>query len=183
MADLTKDRMADSYLIARASRYSAPESGGDALPIVYGDMSVPARTEAGVYALPKIDTAGAGTYCIAGHAIHGGVSLFDNDGLIAGGDYTLDTANDFQGKGVIATAAFSVAPAGRVSAVCRGKKDETGALIENPAKIIEDLALNFWGFAGQDIDRQALSRAAASADTQGMPRRGSFWTTTCRRTC
>lgn len=167
MADLTKDRLADSYLITRTSRYSTPESGGDALPIVYGDLTVPARTEAGIYILPKISTGGSGTYCIAGHTIDGSVSLFDDDGLINSGDYTLNLANDYEGKGEIATAAFSVAPNGRVTAVCKGKKDASGALLENPALIAEDLALNFWGLAEQDIDRQALSLAAASTVAQG----------------
>ena len=167
MANLTKDRLADSYLIARASRYSSPESGGDALPIVYGDLTAPARTEAGIYTLPKINTGGSGTYCIAGHAIEGSVSLFDEDGLINSGDYTLNLTNDYEGKGEIATAAFSAAPNGRVTAVCKGKKDSSGALLENPALITEDLALNFWGLAEQDIDRQALSLAAASTAVQG----------------
>ncbi|MBT3435502.1 MAG: LamG domain-containing protein [Nitrospinaceae bacterium] len=167
MADLTKDRMADNYLIARASQYSAPESGGDALPIIYGDLTVPARTEAGVYSLPKINTGGSGTYCIAGHAIDGSVSLFDDDGLINPGEYTLNLANDYEGNGEIATAVFSVAPSGSVTAVCKGKKDSSSILLENPALIAEDLALNFWGFFEQDIDRQTLSRAAASAQSQG----------------
>lgn len=167
MADLTKDQLSDNYLIARASRYSSPESGGDALPIVYGDLTVPSRIEAGVYTLPKINTGGSGTYCIAGHAVHGSVSLFDDDGLIDPGDYTLNLANDYEGEGEIATAAFNTAPNGRVTAVCKGKKDGSGDLLENPAAIAEDLALNFWGFIEQNIDHQALSRATASASAQG----------------
>ncbi len=163
MADLTRDLLADPFCIARASRYSAPEAGGDALPIIYGDLTVPARATAGVYRLPEIDTAGAGTYCVAGHEIKGSVSLFDAAGLIAVGDYTLNLANDYQGVGVIATAAFSVAPAGSVTGVCQGKKDTSGALIENPFDIVEDLMLNFWGFTEQDLNRQALNRAIEGA--------------------
>ncbi len=163
MADLTKDWLADPFRIARASRYAAPGNGGDALPIVYGDLTVPARTDAGVYVLPKIDTAGAGTYCVAGHAALGAVSLFDDDGLIAGGDYTLNLADDFQGVGVIATAAFSAAPNGEVTAVCKGKKDASGALIENPARIAEDLMVNVWGYTSRDLDQVALGRAVAAA--------------------
>ena len=163
MADMTKDWLADPFRIARASRYAAPGNGGDALPIVYGDLTVPARTDAGVYVLPKIDTAGAGTYCVAGHAALGAVSLFDDDGLIAGGDYTLNLADDFQGVGVIATAAFSAAPNGEVTAVCKGKKDASGALIENPARIAEDLMVNVWGYTSRDLDQVALGRAVAAA--------------------
>ncbi|MDA1000905.1 MAG: hypothetical protein O2807_10395 [bacterium] len=167
MADLTQSRLADVFRIARASRYSAPENGGDALPIVYGDLTVPARTKAGVYTLPQIDTGGAGTWCVAGHAIAGSVSLFDTDGLIAPGDYTLNLANDFQGKGIIATAAFSAAPNGSVAAVCKGKKNAAGALIENPFYIVEDLMKNLWGFTDQDMDLQALSRVAQGAVDAG----------------
>ncbi len=172
MADLTKDRLADSHSIARASRYASPASGSDALPIVYGDLTAPARTEAGVYTLPRIDTAGAGTYCIAAHEIAGSAVLFDDDGEIGAGDYTLNFANDFQSKGVIATAAFSVAPSGSVTAVCKGKKNASGTLIENPAEVAEDLALGHWGFTDQEIDRQALSRAVASAAAQGYAAAG-----------
>lgn len=162
MADLTKDRLADTFRAARASRYSSPESGGDALPIVYGDLTVPSRSLAGVYGLPKISTAGAGTYCVAGHAISGSVALFDDNGPISASNYTLSLSDDYEGRGVIATAAFSVAPGGSVTAVCRGMKNASGALIENPARVAEDLMVSVWGFAEQDIDGQALSRAVAA---------------------
>ncbi len=167
MADLTKDRLADPHRIARASRYSAPESGGEALPVAYGDLTADAGADRGLWRCPRIDTGGAGTYCVAGHAVLGSVRLFDRDGEIPSGDYTLNLANDFQGQGVIATAAFSVAPSGFVEAACKGRKDASGALIENPIRIVEDLMLDVWGFTAQDIDLQALSRAAGEAHALG----------------
>ncbi len=167
MADLTKDRLSDSFPMARASRYSTPEFEDESLPIVYGDVTSPPRARAGVYAPPKIDAAGAGVYCVAGHEIAGDVRLFDDDGRIAEGDYALDLASNYQGKGVIATAAFSVPPNGRVTAVCKGKKDAAGTLIENPAGIVEDLMTSVWGFSERDIDMQSLARAAARADALG----------------
>ena len=157
MADLTKQRLSDVFRVPRAGRYSSPENTGEALPLPYGDLTTIQGVERGVYLCPKIDTAGAGTWCVAGHAIHGSVKLFDADGLIDPGDYTLNPANDYQGKGVIATAAFSVAPNQFVEAICKGKKDASGNLIESPALLAEELLLNLWGFAEQDVDRRTLS--------------------------
>lgn len=172
MADLTKDRLADTYSVARASRYSSPEAGGDALPLPFGDLTTPARSSAGVYYCPKIDTGGAGTYCVAGGRIEGSATLFDDEGEIDPGDYTLNTANDFQGKGVISTAAFSVAPVGIVSAICKGMADDGGALIENPVRVIEKLMTSFWGFSDQDIDQGALGLAAERAEALGYEAAG-----------
>ncbi|MEE9276479.1 MAG: hypothetical protein V3V62_14335 [bacterium] len=172
MANTAQDRLADTFRVLRASRYSAPEREGDALPIALGDLTLPARTDAGVYKLPKIDTAGAGTWCIAGHRIKGAVSLFDDNGAIPGGNFTVNVANNFQGKGVIATAAFSAAPTGKVSAVCQGLDDAGGALIENPFRVIESLMTGFWGFALGDIDPLALSRAVEGADALGYKAAG-----------
>lgn len=157
MADLTKQRLSDPFLIARASRYSAPENGGDALPLPYGDLTTIQGVDRGVYLCPKIDTGGAGTWCVAGFSIAGSVSLFDQDGLIPPGEYTLNLANDYQGQGVIATAAFSVAPNQFVEAICKGRKDAGGALIESPILLAEDMLLNLWGFTAQEIDPRTLS--------------------------
>ncbi len=164
MADLTTDRLSDSFQIGRASRYAAPEFEDQSLPIIYGNLTIPSRENSGVYALPKIDTTGDGLYCVAGHEISGGVTLFDDDGRIEPDDYALELARNYLGKGVIATAVFSAPPKGRVTAVCKGKMDAAGALIENPAAIIYDLMTSVWGFSEQDIDMQALSRAAACAN-------------------
>lgn len=167
MADLTKDRLSDSFQMRRASTYDAPEFEDQSLPVIYGDLTIPPRERAGVYALPKIDERGAGAYCVAAHEIEGGVSLFDDDGRIGTGDYALALSQDYQGKGVIAVAAFSAEPRGRVTAVCRGRKDAAGALIENPAAVVADLMTNVWGFSERDIDMPALARAAARADALG----------------
>ena len=167
MADPTTDRLSDSFQIGRASRYAAPEFEDQSLPIIYGDLTVPSREKAGVYAPPKIDTAGDGVYCVAGHEIWGGVVLFDDDGRIVADNYTLELAQNYQGRGVIATAAFTTPPKGRVTAVCKGRKTAAGGLIENPAEIVHDLMASVWGFSEQDIDMQALARAATSAKALG----------------
>lgn len=167
MADLTKDRLSDSFQMRRASTYDAPEFEDQSLPVIYGDLTIPPRERAGVYALPKIDERGAGAYCVAAHEIEGEVSLFDDDGRIGTGDYALALSQDYQGKGVIAVAAFSAEPRGRGTAVCRGRKDAAGRLIENPADVVRDLMTNVWGFSERDIDMPALSRAATRADALG----------------
>ncbi len=158
-----KAGLSRSFLVPRASRYASPENPADALPLPYGDLTVPARTDKGVYRCPKINTTGAGTYCVGGWALHSAASLFDDDGLIDPGDYTLKLANDYEGAGEIATAVFSVAPNGSVTAVCKGKKDSSGALIECPFRIVEDFFLNVWGYAEQDLARLPLERAAAAS--------------------
>lgn len=172
MANLSDIGLATIHRLDRASRYSAPENGADILPLPYGDLTLPTRTDSGVYRCPKIDTAGAGTYCVAGFQIDGTVSLFDDDGLIDAGDYTLNLSNDFQGQGVIATAVFSVAPNGNVTAICKGKEDSAGALIENPALIVEELMKNLWGFDDQDISALSKSIAESTADALGYKAAG-----------
>ena len=167
MTDPTTDRLSDSFQMARASRYAAPEFEDQSLPIIYGDLTIPSRENAGVYALPKIDTAGDGVYCVAAHEVWGAVALFDDDGRIEPGDYALELARNYQGRSTIATAAFAVPPKGRVTAVCKGKKNATGALIENPAEVVQDLMTSVWGLSEQEVDMQALSRAAACASALG----------------
>ena len=167
MADPTTDRLSDAFHIARASRYAAPEFEDQSLPVIYGDLTTPSREGAGVYAPPKIDSAGGGVYCVAAHEISGAVALFDDDGRVEPESYALELARNYQTKGTIATAAFSTPPKGRVTAVCKGRKNEGGALIENPAEVVYDLMTNVWGFSDQDLDMQALSRAAAGAKALG----------------
>ncbi len=167
MADPTTDRLSDSFQIGRASRYAAPEFEDQSLPIIYGDLTTPPREKTGVYAPPKIDAADGGVYCVAAHEIAGGVTLFDDSGRIEPEGYTLELARNHQGRGVIATAAFTTPPKGRVTAVCKGRKSAAGALIENPAEVVQYLMTSVWGFSEQDIDMQALARAAAGANALG----------------
>ncbi|MBI3126705.1 MAG: hypothetical protein HYZ11_03775 [Candidatus Tectomicrobia bacterium] len=172
MADLTKHRLNDPFRLARASRYASPGDPGEALPIAYGDLTLGLGPGRGAYRCPQIDTAGAGAWCVAGHEIQGSVSLFDANGLINPSLYTLNPAQDFQGMGVIATAAFSVAPARFVEAVCKGRKDASGALIESPIRIVEDLMTRVWGFSPQDLDPRAFSIAASAASALGYKAAG-----------
>ena len=167
MADPTTARLSDSFHIGRASRYANPEFEDQSLPIIYGDLAIPSRENAGVYALPKIDSAEGGVYCVAAHEISGAVALFDDDGRVEPESYSLELARNYQSKGAIATAAFADPPKGRVTAVCKGRKNDSGALIENPAEVIYDLMTSVWGFTQQDLDMQALSRATASAKALG----------------
>ncbi|MCY4382397.1 MAG: hypothetical protein OXE44_04530 [Nitrospinae bacterium] len=167
MADPTTVRLSDSFHIGRASRYANPEFEDQSLPIIYGDLTIPSRENAGAYALPKIDSADGGVYCVAAHEISGAVALFDDDGRVEPESYSLELARNYQSKGAIATAAFADPPKGRVTAVCKGRKNDSGALIENPAEVIHDLMTSVWGFTEQDLDMQALSRAATSATALG----------------
>ncbi len=167
MSDPTTDRLSDAFPIGRASRYADPEFEDQSLPIIYGDLTVPSRENAGVYELPKIDPAGGGVYCVAAHEISGAVALFDDGGRIEPGRYSLELARNYQGRGAIATAAFADPPKGRVTAVCKGRKNDSGAHIENPAEVVYDLMTSVWGFSEQDLDMQALSRAAVGAKAYG----------------
>lgn len=167
MSDPTTDRLSDAFPIGRASRYADPEFENQSLPIIYGDLTTPSRENAGVYELPKIDPAGGGVYCVAAHEISGAVALFDDGGRIEPESYSLELARNYQGRGAIATAAFADPPKGRVTAVCKGRKNDSGALIENPAEVVYDLMTSVWGFGEQALDMQALSRAAAGAKALG----------------
>ena len=116
MALTNVDLIHDPVALPRAGRYSDPGDPGDILPIVYGNLT---DGDKGIWKAPKIDTAGSGTYCLAGHAVlsvadGNSVALYDDDGLIAAGEYTFNASDDFQSKGAVATAVFSVAPKGDV---------------------------------------------------------------------
>lgn len=160
----------DLFILPRAGRYANPEREAAALPLVYGDLT---DGSAGIWELPQIDTTpGAKVFCFAGHPVlsaAGGnsVSLYDDDGLIAPGEYTFDESNDFEAQGAISTASFTVDPNGAVKA--RGKGKASGStLIENPISVAEDILVNVIGLgvSADVFDATALEDArerAASA--------------------
>ena len=108
-------------------------------------------------------------YALAGFAVQtaaqgNSFTLYDDDGAIDAGDYTI-TNGDYESVGVTITyATFSTPPTGKVSCSCHGKADSSGTLLTNPIDILED----FLDTAGDVTVREATawSLAAAHADTE-----------------
>lgn len=166
----------DRYILPRAGRYANPEREAAALPLVYGDLT---DGSAGVWELPQIDTtASAKIYAFAGHAVlsvadGNSINLYDDDGLIAAGEYTFDESNNVESQGIIATCAFTVDPNGPVRA--RGKGKASGAaLIENPVSVLEDLLVNVvaLGVSADVFDATALEDARELAVDAGYEAAG-----------
>ncbi len=165
MASTNVDLILDPITLPRAGRYSAPGDEGDVLPIVYGDLT---DGSGGIWKAPRIDTGGSGTYCLAGHAVlsvgnGNSVTLYDDDGLIPGGEYTFSESNDFQSLGAIATAVFTTAPKGAVRVRMKGK-NSGATLIENPITQLENFIAVHLGFASAIFNTTFLEESRARAD-------------------
>lgn len=175
MTILDEKLLADPLKLKKAGQYANPESGGEVLPLVYGDLTSPAVAE-GIYPLPQIDTVNR-IYALAGHAVlavaDGNViTLYDDDGLIPSNEYTITTNGNLEGQGAIAYVTFSVAPKGSVRARLKGKADGA-TLIQNPVSVAEDLAL-LAGLASSFFDAPSLEAARAFASSQGYQAAGVF---------
>jgi hypothetical protein len=152
-------RLSDTYLLPRASRYSAPANQSDILAVVYGDLS----GDGGVWPASLIHENDM-VWALAAHPIIS-ATLYDDDGEIDAADYTLNLSHDYEGQGIISTATFSTAPNGDVTASGQGKPDDAGALIENPIDIVVDVMT--WMGIENDFEPGAYSRARQVASQLG----------------
>lgn len=145
--------------LSLSSRYLNPASDGDILPIVYGAMI-------SGWVAPCIDTL-TYIYCIADHAVLSAASgnpftVYDDNGDRA--DATFYDATDYEGQGVIAAVQLLSAAQGNLVVSCSGKiNSDTGALIQNPIDIIDDLISE----VDSDTDSLSFSQAREDADTLG----------------
>ncbi len=161
-------QLQDVFALPRAGRYAHPERAAERLPLVYGDLTLPSGNN-GVYLCPQIDTENS-VFCLAAHHIlsvaqGNSFSLYDDEGLIDPGEYTVTSGGDYEGKGEIAYATFSVPPVGAVRARCKGK-EKNGSLLENPLDIIEDF-LGLVGFPSDFMEPTFFSAARAHAAEKG----------------
>lgn len=158
--------------LKRSWSYSSPRNQAGVLPLVYGDMTE--AEQGGLWQAVCVDTDSF-VYALAGHPLHGSVSLYDKAGeSISSSDYTLNLAHNFEGGGVIATAVFSGDAVDKEPITVRaaGKPDGSGNLIENPFAIAVDLLVDVCGAEVSEIEPFSLSRAISRADELGYSAAG-----------
>ncbi len=163
--------------LKRAGSYAKPRRGSECLPLVYGAMD--AGGVGGLWKAVCLDT-GSFVYALAGHALlplsaGNAVTLYDKEGAeIAGADYTLELAHDFQGQGVIATATFNRDARERepIGVRAKGKADAAGGLMENPFDILRDMLVGLMGMEEHELSLPAWARAWARAESLGYKAAG-----------
>jgi hypothetical protein len=167
-AEALSSTLYESYILTKADIYSSPSQSNDVLPLVFGDCTENTG-EQGIVKAPCIDT-GNDVYCLAGHPIlssGNSITLYDDDGAIDAGDYTVTYSGDYESTGItIAYVTFSVAPTGDVFWKGSGAVDSSGTLITNPVKVCEKIL----SLAGDStaFDDTSYAIACNHSDDQGF---------------
>ena len=162
MATSVQALLTDTFSLRRASVVADPEFPSDILPIIYGDLT---GGKGGVSYCPGI-VESTFTYLIADHEIvsaaNGNTPTFYSDNVIVV-PASWNHADTVAGQ-TAATVTFSGSLAGtRIGYRGMGKAGSGGALITNPASVIEDLLTTVIGLAPTDFDTTALATARARA--------------------
>ena len=165
--------LADTLYLPRAGRYQNPQNTNDRLPIVYGDLTD--GTE-GVWRLPCIDTLnfvfGFAAHPVLSAAAGNSISVYADGDPVDPGDYVFSHANDYEGKGAIATVTFNAAPGVR-AITARGKgKDDSGTLVENVIDQIVDFLAVECGFDSELIEDTARCTARSKFEGQNYKAAG-----------
>lgn len=160
----------DEHRLCRAWDYANPRTPTDLLPIAYGDLATGGNY--GVWVCPCIDTVNY-VYAISGcevlSAANGNsFTVYDKDNtVIDGANYTINAANNYETKGIIATITFTTdrQTDEPISARCKGRHFGN-VLIENPISQIEDFCENIAGMT-TPFNTTWLERARSYAAAQG----------------
>jgi len=172
----------DTFYLPRAGRYSNAKSANDPLPLVYGDLTDGSE---GIWVLPCIDTVNF-VYCYAGHAVQSiaegnSINIYADGVLVDPANYSFNESIDYEGKGLIATIAFTVDQANTVIAA-RGKgKVSAGVLMENIIDMVDDFLTVEGGFDPSVFEATFKAQARAKFEAQGYKAAGiiqeddSFW--------
>jgi hypothetical protein len=165
-ADTITSSLYDVYEVPKSGLYSAPANENSALPLVFGNIAE--NSDAGVIVCPQLT---ATVWALASHAIQtegGGntITIYDDDGVVSSGDYTITTSGNFESQGVIAYITFSVAPTGTVTAkMTGGAVDGSDNVLTNPGDVAEKML----SIMGDSTGFEATSFATfkQTADTEG----------------
>lgn len=160
-----------SLTLPLAGRYPDPRNGAEILPLVYGRML---GGQGGLWKAICIDRQ-AFVYALAGHALtppgpDNPLTLYDGDGaVIDPADYQLDPAQDYLGRGVVATARFRADAQAREPIALRGhgKPGPDGAPLSNPLDLARDLLLVQGGLDPDALDAGLFGRARSRAALAG----------------
>lgn len=166
--------------LRRAGDYTSPRTEGDILPVVYGDMTTGGSGP--LWDCPCIDTANF-VYAVAGTALlsmaNGNiVTVYDKDGQEISGGWTFNQANNYEGRGSIATLTFDEDQETNepIGVRCKGRGDGAGDLISSPAAIAEDYLTSMAGYAVTALDGPALAQAKNICTMQGYAAAGLLTT-------
>lgn len=170
--------LTDTCYLKRAGRYANPLNTNDRLPIVYGDLT---DGTLGLWECPCIDTVNY-VYCFAGHEVlsvanGNSIAVYENDVEVDPADYSFDEANDYEGKGTIATITFTSSKAESIISV-RGKGKPTtsggATLLTNIVDIIDDFLTVENDFPSSIYEATAKARAAQVFEAQSYTAAGAI---------
>ena len=172
-----------SLALPLAGRYPRPRNPAECLPLVYGHMS---GGQAGLWKAVCIDSQ-AFVYALAGHALTppgpaNPLTLYDRDGaVIDPADYRIDPAQDYLGRGVVASVRFLAQAKDREPIAVRGhgKPGADGAPLTNPLDLARDLLVNQGGLASETIDPGFFNRARSRAAQAGYRAAGVISRSVC----
>ena len=128
----------DALILTKAGFYTNASDPSLPIPLVLGDMTE--NTDAAAWVCPNLNT---NVYAVAGWGLQtaangNSITVYDDDGVVAGGEYTWTESGVYGGTGdTISYLTFSVAPTGTVTCKCKGKANSSGTLITNPLDCLE----------------------------------------------
>ena len=131
--------------ITKTEFANAPEDNvGKFANIIYGVASDEGSASKGIITAYRVDT---GKYLLAWHKIKELIAVYDKDGNDITASCTLQN-DDTTGYAFILYDSTD----NEMYVNCKGKTDEAGNLIENPADVLEDLLTNFSDFTISGVD-------------------------------
>lgn len=167
-------KLADTFYIPRSGRYTNPKNTNDCLPIVYGDLTDGSN---GNWELPCIDTVNF-VYCFAAHevlSVAGGnsISIYADDVLVAGANYTFDESDNYETQGLIAKVTFTSDQSNKkITARGKGKVLTGTTLMTNIVDILNDFLMVWCGFTASVYESTSKSIASNKILTCGYKAAG-----------
>lgn len=154
--------LTDTYYLRKSAAYADAKQTGDYLPLPYGDLTV--ATAGGVWACPYIDTVNF-KYLVADCEIETtGLEIYVGQVLQSGG-YSVSTVT---GQTIVD---FVAEPTDTVYARGQGKK-VSGAVLQHPLDILEDILTEAGWDMSDGIDETAWHTAYNIATAQGYEAAG-----------
>jgi len=166
-------KLNDTLLLETAAKYLHPGDPGAILPVVCGDFLTAAVNssdpEAGGMLPAVLIDVTTWTYCLNNGRSAAQISeIYVEDVKQNPIVYTIDLANNYEGKGLITTVTFNTDPGGRqVAWRGLGLADGTGALITNPITAVEYVFTTYGDWLMGDFDRATVNESRRRCEGHG----------------
>lgn len=161
------DWVDELYALRRAGDYANPRDEGALIPAVLGDMTQ--GSVKGQWVAPCIDTTDPYVYAVAGHAVlsegsGNSVSVYDKDGAAISSGWTFNEADNYEGRGAIATLTFAADQEAKepLTVCCKGAVDAGASLITNPISQANHFITTLCGQGEDTIHTPSLQQAIAA---------------------